>query len=238
MMMAISDNKYGTNMTNLAEVINETSTVKAVDLAYEANRAERSHLGLSQAGHKCHRYCWYKHHGYQGKPIDGRILRLFQMGNLVEKQMMFDLAQAGVSITQDQHNVSFDYNGITLKGHIDGVVNGLIESSKPHLFECKTMNDKGFKKLLKDGYESYNEQYRFQIHAYALAMDLKNIFVLVYNKNDSTLYQERIKLNKDWIIDRLQDVFVAISKNIPERTCPRVDHWEAKWCDFYGECFK
>ena len=224
-------------MANIAEIINEISTVKAVDLAYESTRTERNWLGLSQAGHKCHRYCWYKHNGYQGKQIDGRVLRIFQMGNLVEKQMMFDLAQAGVAITQDQKNISFDYGDITLRGHIDGVVTGLIESKEPHLFEAKSMNENGFKKLLKYGYEDYNEQYKFQIHAYALAMKLNNIFILVYNKNSSTLYQERIKLKKDWIIDKLQDVFAAIAGDIPERTCPRVDFWEAKWCDFYKECF-
>ena len=225
-------------MTNISEIINEVSTVKAVDLSYEANRDERDYLGLSQAGHKCKRWCWYKHHGCQGKQIEGRILRLFQMGNLVEKQMMFDLAQAGVSITQDQKSVSFDYDDITLRGHIDGVITGLIESQQPHLFEAKSMNDKGFKKLLKNGYEAYNDQYKFQIHAYALALNLSNIYVLVYNKNDSTLYQERIKLKKEWIINKLQEVFVAISGDIPGRTCPRVDFWEAKWCDFYRECWE
>jgi len=100
------------------------------------------------------------------------------------------------------------------------------------------MNDKGFTRLLKVGYEEYNEQYKAQVHAYMLGLKLKRAFVTVYNKNNSALYQERIKLNPGWIVDKLQDVFSIISKTtIPERSCPRMDFWRAKFCDFYKVCF-
>lgn len=226
-------------MSNLAEIINETSTVKAIDLWYEAQRVQRRRLGLSQVGHKCGRYLWYKHRGYDEEPIDGRTLRLFELGNILERQLVFDLAAIGVSITDCQKPVKISLDGITLNGSIDGIATGLIESSQPHLWEMKTMNDKGFTKLLKDGYEAYNEQYKAQIHTYMLGLNLKRAFVTVYNKNTSALYQERIALKKDWIIDRLQDAFKAISMDTePERSCPRPDWWEAKWCAFYKECFK
>jgi len=224
-------------MSNIAMEINKVNSVSAIPAYYESVNKTRGHLGLSQAGHKCPRWLWYKHNGYFEDPIEGRVLQLFQLGNLLEQQLFFDFASAGFSITHDQKEVSFHDGEIRLRGHIDGIITGLMESQQHHLYECKSMNDKGFKRLLKNGYEAYNAQYKFQINAYALALELTNIFVVVYNKNDSTLYQERIKLKKEWIIEKLQDVFSAISGDIPDRACPRPDFWEAKWCNYYKECF-
>jgi hypothetical protein len=45
--------------------------------------------------------------------------------------------------------------------------------------------------------------------------------------------------HREWIIDKLADVFAAISmESEPERACPRMDHWESKFCSFYKECWK
>lgn len=226
-------------MTNIAEIINETSTVKALDLWYEAQRNQRRRLGLSQIGHKCKRYLWYKHQGYDEAPIDGRTLRLFELGNILEEHIALDLARIGVSVTNRQYPVKFTMDGITLRGSIDGIATGLIESSQPHLWECKTMNDKGFSKLLKDGYEAYNEQYKAQVHAYMLGLKLNRAFVTVYNKNTSEIYQERIALRRDWIIDKLADVFAAIRmEDPPERACPTPSWYEGRWCPFYSVCWE
>jgi len=166
-------------------------------------------------------------------------LRLFELGDIVEEHIANDLESIGVQVTDKQKRVEFTFNGILLHGSIDGIVTGIIESIVRHLWECKTMNDKGFKRLLKCGYEEYNEIYKAQLHAYMLGLGLNSAFVTVYNKNDSTIYQERIALKKDWIVDKLQDVFSAITMaQMPERSCPRIDWYEAKWCDFYEICFK
>jgi len=225
-------------MSNLAEIINQTSTVSAVDLLYESEFEQRRRLGLSQVGHHCPRYLWYKHRGFDEIPPDGRTLRLFELGNIIEEHLADDLKKAGCNLHSQQKKIKFSYDAITLRGSCDGIIEGLIESSQPHLWECKTMNNKGFTRLLKVGYEKYNEQYKAQVHAYMLGLKLNRAFVTVYNKDNSALYQERIKLDRSWIIDKLQDVFRTITqKTIPERVCPRMDFWQAKFCNFYKECF-
>lgn len=225
-------------MADIAAIINQTSSTKAVDLYYEANFVQRKRLGLSQIGHNCNRFLWYKHHGYPEPVPEGLVLRLFELGNMIEDRMIKDLEQAGFIIEKKQHPVEISLNGITLTGSCDGVISGLLESSQPHVFECKSMGSKGFKKLLSCKYEEYNAQYKGQVHAYMLGLGLTRAFVTVYNKDTSELYQERIKLKKDWIIEKLQSVFDAIAQPLPpERLCPRESHWEAKWCPFYKICF-
>jgi hypothetical protein len=226
-------------MANIAEVINQVSTIKAIDLLYEAQNQQRRRLGLSQIGHKCKRYLWYKHKGYDESPIDGKTLRLFELGNILEEHIAKDLQAVGVIVSHRQQHVEFTLDGIALHGSIDGIVTGLIESNQPHLWEMKTMNDKGFAKLLKHGYEAYNDQYKAQVHAYMLGLNLKRAFVTVYNKNTSALYQERIPLNKDWIVDKLADVFEAIKmEREPERACPTPSWFEGRWCGFYSVCWR
>jgi len=225
-------------MTNIAEVVNKVSTISIIDFTYERKFKQRRRLGLSQVGHSCGRFLWMKHRGYDEPVPSGRVLRLFEMGNMVETAMVADLTSAGFVITDSQKHVEFTMDGITLTGSIDGIITGLVESGQPHLFECKSMGAKGFKKLLKDGYEAYSDVYKVQIHAYMLGLGLKKAFVTVYNKDTSELYQERIDIKEDWIIGRLQDVFKAIAQESPpERHCPDADNFEAKFCPFYKECW-
>jgi len=227
-------------MTNIAEILNNDSPGNVVEAWYEANNTPRIHLGLSQIGHKCKRYLWYCHHGYKQTEIKGRVLRLFNLGNIIEDSIVFDLRQAGYVVHSAQKEVHFEYKGLRLVGHIDGIVDGLIESSQPHLLEIKSANEKSFKQLLKLGsYEKWNEKYKAQVHNYMLGLKLKRCLVIVENKNTSELYTERIRLDKNYIINALEVVFEAISMHSPpERSCPRADWYEAKWCGFWGECFK
>jgi len=226
-------------MTNIAEIVNEVSTVKAIDLWYEAQRTQRRRLGLSQAGHKCGRFLWYKHRGYDEPEIDGRILRLFKLGEILENQTIADLRGAGFHVHSQQAPVKIKYEGVTLYGSIDGIIEGLIEAPvTPHLFEHKTASLKKYNELVKKRYREWNEIYFWQVQFYMIGLGLKRAAVFVYCKDDSRLYQERIPLDKDATVDRLQDVFMAISsESEPERACPRPDWWEARFCPFYEECF-
>lgn len=219
--------------------ISESSSIAAVDLYLESIAAPRLHLGLSEVGHKCQRYKWYKHHGYVGKQPEGRILRLFRSGNNIEFDIVTDLMSAGFSVHSSQKEVRFTYQDSELLGHIDGIVEGLLESpNTPHLLEIKSMSDKYFQKVKKVGYENFDQKYKGQVHEYMLGLNLKRAFVVCENKNTSERYAERIKINKEYAVTLLKDTFDAITRpEPPERACPRADWFEAKWCSYYGECF-
>lgn len=227
------------SMANIAEIMSENSTVAAIDRFYESQRVQRRRLGLSQAGHHCGRYLWYKHHGYDEPEIDGRILRLFQLGNILEDQVVYDLRAAGFNVHSQQKPVKIEHFGITLTGSIDGIVEGLLESPKtPHLCECKTASKKKFDQLLKKKYRDWNPVYFWQVQFYMLGLGLKRAAVFVYCKDDSRLYMERIPLEKDATIDRLQDIFNSISKaDPPSRHCEDAHCFDARFCPFLEVCF-
>jgi len=226
-------------MVNLANELNNLSIGSILNAWYEANCPARHYLGLSSIGHPCLRWLWYAHKGFDQTAIEGQTLRLFELGNIIESALKKDLRLAGFTIADEQKEVDFTFNNIKLIGHIDGIITSLLESNKPHLLEIKTANEKSFNELKKAGsYEKWQPKYKSQIHAYMLGLGLDRCLVIVYNKNTSEIYSERIKLDKNWIINRLETVFCAIGyHDPPERLCPRADWHEAKWCGFYGECF-
>lgn len=227
-------------MADLSFLQQIPGTVDLINGAYETARKPRGYLGLSQAGHPCKRYLWYMHNGHIGKAIEGRVLRLFQLGNVIEDQVIADLRTAGCVVTDQQREVVFTQEKTRLVGHIDGIVKGLVEAPETeHLFECKSANKKKFDGLLKLGsYEQFNEIYYWQVQFYMLGLGLKRAAVFVYCKDDSRLYMERIRADKEATVEKLQSVFEAITSTVePERLCPRADYYEAKWCDFHGICF-
>ena len=220
-------------------ILTQGAPNKIVEAWYEADYKPRHRLGISEVGHKCSRYLWYVHNDYPAVPPEGRLLRLFQLGNLIEDQVITDLLTAGFKIYGRQREKMLEFDGIQIKGHCDGIIENLMESSKPHLLEIKSSNEKRFKKLVKSGYEKWDEKYKAQGHVSMLGMGLKRCLVWVENKNDSTTYTERISLDKDYALKVLEKAFSAISSTImPSRVCPKPDWFEAKWCKFYPVCFR
>ncbi len=223
---------------DLTETINTTTPAQVVDAWHEAQYQPRVRLGLSEIGHQCQRYLWYRHHGFLLPPPAGRVLRLFRMGNIIEEQAVIDLKTAGYHVHSQQREVSITDGGTTLTGHIDGIIEGLIESKQPHLLEVKSSSEKRFNELKKVGYERWDEKYRVQVHVYMVLLKLKRCLVWVENKNTSEAYTERIDANTDFAVMALERAFSAISSpEQPVRKCPNASWYEAKWCGYCKECF-
>ena len=225
-------------MSDLTEII--PATINQIEAHYESVNVPRTRLGLSQAGHSCKRLLWYAHHEYVALQPSGRVLRLFQLGNLLEEQIIKDLMDCGICHHSCQKQVVFNNETTTLTGSIDGIVLGLPESPKtPHLFESKTASNKRFKELIKKGsYKEWDSTYWYQVQFYMLGLNLERAAVFVYNKDTSELYMERIKLDKEATVAKLVDVFSAIEQeNPPDRECPSGSWYKAKFCNFRNVCY-
>ena len=230
----------GDAMGNLA-FLNEPTTLKNIDDALAASHVPRTRLGLSQAGHSCGRFLWYKHRGYPEDPPEPRIMRIFDLGNAIEDQVIKYLRLAGMEVTDQQKEVEYTRDGISLVGHIDGIVTGgVYEAPKTkHLFECKSAKKSKFEELVKlRSYQLWNAVYFWQTQFYMQCLKLKRAIKFVYCKDDSRLYCERLRLNNEETTIRIHEVFDYITdETIPARKCQRADNYEAKWCPFYRECF-
>ena len=225
-------------MSDLTTIIPRTTVL--IDEGYEKNNIPRLRLGLSECGHKCPRYLWYAHKGTPAIQPEGRVLRLFQLGNILEDQTIEDLKSIGIKHHSCQAEVKFEDGDTVLTGHIDGIVEGLEESpGTPHLFEHKTSSLKKYKELMKiKDYKAWNEIYYWQLQFYMFGLGLTRSAAFVYCKDNSELYMERIKLDKEATVMKLIDVFRNIQQTTPpERACPSANWFEARWCKYGKVCY-
>ena len=207
------------------------SIIDMIEAKRAGDNIPRQHLGLSEIGHKCPRWLWYAHHNTPSKPVEGRIIRLFRTGNIIEDAIISDLESIDIEVTDRQREVEIVNGDIVLRGHIDGIVSG-------QLLEIKSTNEKYFKQLLKVGYEKWNPKYKAQAHVYMVLCDLEECMVVVENKNDSNLYIETLKLDRDYVTKLLIDVFAAITPDTPpDRMCPDISWYESKCCKYQEVCF-
>ena len=108
--------------------------VEVVQRIYEAIEKDNkrdfklSRLGASSIGDDCIRRIWLSWRGYDNPSFDGRMLRLFETGNLQEKRIIQDLRKAGFGVWDAYENgLQFAYTDETkhFVVKIDGVIKGI-----------------------------------------------------------------------------------------------------------------
>ena len=135
--------------------------VEVIDRIYDAieKKSRRplrlSRLGASGIGDECIRRIWLSWRGYDTPVFNGRMLRLFETGELQEKRIIADLRLAGFAVWDTyesglQYAFTDDTEHFVVK--LDGVVKGIPGAENtPHTLEVKTHNAKSFAELEKKG---------------------------------------------------------------------------------------
>jgi hypothetical protein len=197
------------------------ATVSKIYAAYEADAEEdnRPHLGASLIGHECERYLWLTFRWADKKKFDGRMLRLFDTGNLAEARFVADLRRIGVQVHETdpegkQWRVS-DIGG-HFGGSMDGAVLGLPEAPKTwHVAEFKTHSDKSFNDLTKKRVEKSKPQHYAQMQVYMGLMSLDRALYYGVCKDNDEVYTKWVHFDQS-VFDQLQ----ARAKKIIDATEP------------------
>ena len=183
---------------NLEDVMTP-ETVKAIYAHYEAKRkdANRPHLGGSQIGNECARALWFQFRHADAPAFEGRTLRLFETGDREEGRLVANLRAVGVTVWDRDPDTGKQIRFTACDGHfalsLDGIGEGFKESKQLHTLEFKTMNDKNFKALQKDGLEKSKPVYYAQCQIGMHLSDIDRCAFIAVNKNDDSIYMERVK---------------------------------------------
>lgn len=218
-------------------------TVAAIFAHYEARQSapHRPHLGGSQIGHECDRYLWYQFRWADHATFEGRMLRLFDHGNVEEGRIVRDLRAIGVTVYDADPDTGKQWLFKAHGGHfglsLDGVGVGFPESSKWHALEFKTHSDKSYRELEKNGVQKSKPQHVAQMQIGMHLAELPRAYYLAVNKNTDAIYGERLHYDKkegERLIKRAERV---IFTNEPlERISERPDWYACKWCCMYQVC--
>ena len=223
-----------------------------------SKQTSRDYLGASRLGVSCNRALQFE---YTDTPKDedqnftGRILKIFQAGHVFEELMIKWLRLAGINLlTQKQNGNQFGFAvaGGKVKGHIDGVIIDAPEDLDfkfPMLWECKSLNDKSWKDVVKKGLAASKPIYAAQVAIYQAYMEsqiegiCKNpaLFTAI-NKDTAEIHFELIEFDQE-LAQKTSDKAVQIlcateAHELLPRIATDSTHFECKFCSWQQRCWR
>jgi hypothetical protein len=219
-------------------------TVDAIYAAYEAaaDHGYREHLGASLIGAGCERSIWYTFRWATRARHTGRLLRLFDTGNLAETRFVADLRRIGVTVLDLDPATGRQWKLRDASGHfggsMDAVALGLLEAPKTwHVCEFKTHSAKSFAKLMTEGVAQAKPLHWAQMQAYMQLAGLDRAFYLAVCKDTDALYQERIQHDAEAGLRILAKAARIINAaRPPARISDDPAWWECRLCDHHAVC--
>jgi|TARA_R110001632_G_scaffold44670_1_gene113479 hypothetical protein len=170
----------------------------------EDNDRFRGHMGMSVIGGDDERKIWMDFHWCLPSSFEGRMLRLFDLGNHIEDQLVHFIKKTDVFDVSAVDGNGDQYRASYLGGHFGGSCDGFVkrvideDPEQVLVFEAKSANNTRFNALVKlEDYQAWSKTYQWQIHCYMGCFDLKKTMVVVMNKNNSQIYSEIIDFNPE-----------------------------------------
>lgn len=227
----------------------ENPVVAAIKAAREAVQENRDGLRLpaSSIGNPCERALWYGFRWVSApKRFDGRMLRLFETGNVEEGRLIADLRRAGVQVVERDDRDASRQIGISFAdGHAFGYLDGEC-SNVPgapvvvHVLECKSHNAKSFKALQKDGLAASKPDHYAQMMSYMHVRKRTRGLYLSVCKDDDSLYAERIEYDLGFATSLMLKAERVIYADRPPSRLHEDPSSKAAfacgWCDHRGHC--
>lgn len=241
-------------MTKLPHFVLDDPTLFEADKALAARenaKPRRGYLGMSAIGDPCARKLWYEVYDPLQDEFDAATLKRFADGHRSE-----DLMAERIRLVKgiEMHTVDpqtgrqfahSDFNG-RFKGHMDGVVLGLIQSPATwHVWEGKCVNDAKFAKLKKlkaergekQTLKEWDEVYYAQAQCYMGYADLTRHWLTVCTPGGRDWDAVRTEFNKEdfeALKDKAKRIFEA---RAPLARVSNDPNWFlCKWCKYQVKC--
>lgn len=219
-------------------------TIEAIYASYEADAGDgrRDHLGASLIGKECERALWYDFRWATRDRFPGRILRLFETGQLEEARLVRNLRRTGATVLEVDPDTGRQWrveaHGGHFAGSLDAVALGLLEAPKTwHLVEFKTHNAKSFADLQRDGVRRSKPRHWAQMQVYMRLAGIERAIYVAVCKNTDELHTERVPIERDEA-DRL----IAKAKRVidaprpPARISTDPTWWQCRYCEHHELC--
>ncbi len=211
--------------------------------SYEAKRGypHRPHLGGSQIGNSCERALWYQFHWADHATFDGRMLRLFETGQVAEARFVDNLHGIGIMVWDvgaDGRQFSYSRFGGHFGLSLDGVCDGIEDHPGPHTLEFKTMNARTFNALAANGLQKTKPVYWAQVQVGMHMSGIGRCLFMAVNKNTDDIYAEIVQPDGSAsdLIDKAERIVFSDKPLV--KLGESEDWFECKFCDFAAVCHR
>jgi len=219
----------------------------------QRNRAQqpvRDYLGASRLGVACERALQFEYAKAavdHGRDTQGRMLRIFERGHVMEDCMVAWLRDAGFDLrTRKPDGRQFGFSDAhgRLRGHVDGVIVGGPEGfAYPALWENKCLGVKSWRDLQSKGLAVSKPIYAAQVALYQAHLQLHEhpaLFTAI-NADSMEIYVERVPFDAA-LAQRMTDRAVkVISATEAGEQLPRgfndATHFECRMCAWQDRCW-
>jgi hypothetical protein len=216
-----------------------------------ASQTPRDYLGASRLGVSCERALQYefaKAPVDSGRETEGRILRIFERGHVMEDSMITWLRHAGFDLrTRKANGEQFGFSALDgrLQGHIDGVIAaGPDGFGYPALWECKCLGAKSWRDLAKNRLAVSKPVYHAQIVLYQAYLQLHEhpaIFTAL-NADTMEIYTELVPFDAA-LAQRMSDRAIkVIAATDAGELLPRAyhdpTHFDCRMCSWQDRCWR
>ena len=225
-----------------------------VDLGMQRIRAQqpaRDYLGASRLGAACERALQFE---YAKAPVDhgrdteGRMLRIFERGHVMEDCMVAWLRDAGFDLrTRKPDGGQFGFSDAhgRLRGHVDGVIVGWPEGFRyPALWENKCLGAKSSRELATKGPAVAKPVYAAQVALYQAHLQLHEhpaLFTAI-NADSMEIYVELVPFDgalAQRMTDRAVKVITATEAGeLLPRSFNDPTHFECRMCAWQDRCWR
>ena len=219
-------------------------TRDAIFAAYEADASNgfRSHLGASLIGKDCERALWYDFRWTTRVNHPGRLLRLFETGQLAEARLVQNLRRTGATVLEVDPETGRQFrvqaHGGHFGGSLDGVALNLLEAPRTwHVLEFKTHSAKSFGDLVAKCVRESKPQHFAQMQIYMHLTGITRAMYIAVNKDNDDLYVERVEADATFatrLLDKAQRVIFAAVP--PDRISPDPTWYQCRLCDHAPLC--
>jgi len=225
-----------------------------VDLGMQLARSlqgTRQYLGASRLGASCERALQYE---YAQAPVDpgreteGRMLRIFERGHVIEDCMVTWLRDAGFDLrTRKADGEQFGFIALDgrLQGHVDGVIVGGPEGfGYPALWENKCLGAKSWRELEKNRLAVAKPIYAAQVALYQAYLELHEHSALFTAVNADTMeiYAELVPFDAE-LAQRMSDRAVKVisateAGELLPRSFSEPTNFECRMCPWQDRCWR
>lgn len=193
----------------------------------QVTEEKRNYLGASSIGRPCMRALYYDFHGAPREKISTELFLIFELGKSVEEIILSVLPVVFLTKRVCKGLEFF-------QGTPDAVINldGL-----DYILEIKTANSSSFTQAQKNGVRRWRPQYYDQVQAYMGLSGIEQAIVLVFNKDNSQLYEEVIKFDKlhyELLVERARQIGSATEP--PSKLNESPMFYICRMCEFRKHC--
>lgn len=212
------------------------------------SRAPRPYLGASAIGHSCDRKLWLQFRWALEQNLTAKSIKAIEDGHHAETIMAERLKLVpGIELfTEDDGGQQFGFADLSghFRGNLDGVIQGLKQSGKTHVWEHKCVNQRKFDKLValanadeSTALEQWDAVYYVQGQVYMHYFDLERHYLTCTSPGGREAISVRTKRDREvaeWARKRAEAII--FSDDVPPKISESPGCPDCRWCDYASLC--